>query len=356
MSVDVSEHTENILGIVLDEFPLDVASTRRVEAEFLGRETRVFEVDPKKSPLIPGEVDVGRPYIIDTVSGMEIACHPHVVGKSLEMLCLDCATEFRRTLSCSNLVDFEESIVLNILRGGSGYMVAEAIPGDVPIVNVRTEYREGGYRSHTDDSRSIAVTFSDYPERRLGSDASTLLIPDTFATGRSSEAALNELFASGLEPRKIVIYGFIAIPALVRLGMVCSGRGIELLSFSICDVAPLAHNNYDMPLYGFDEGLYSSTGELRRLGSIVDVETLQRFMPRYIAGLDQPGDWSERQDRLFGGYGDERGDIVGHLRRSLRLIESLRGINSGQPWYNDFHDGIALRELGRLGETILEYE
>lgn len=167
---------------------------------------------------------------------------------------------------------------------------------------------------------------------------------------------MNELFASGLEPRKIVLYGFIAIPALVRLGRLCSGRGIELLSFSICDVAPLAHNNYDMPLYGYDEGLYFSTGELRRLGGIVDKETLKRFLSRYIAGLDQPGDWSERQDRLFGGYGDERGDIVGHLRRSLRLIESLRGINSGQLWYDDFHDGIALREMGKLRESIQKYE
>lgn len=354
--MDLLDYQDKILGIILDEFPLDVNSTRQVEMEGLGRETRVFEVEPKKSPLIPGEVDVGKPYIIDTVSGMEIACHPHIVGKNLERLCLACASEFRITLSRLNLIDFEDLLVLNILRGGSGYMVAETIPGDVPIVNVRTEYREGGYRSHTDDPRSIVVTFSDYLEKCPRSDASTILIPDTFATGRSSEVALNELFATGLEPRRIVLYGFIAISALVRLGKMCSDKGIEFYSFSICDVASLGHNNYDMPLYGFDEGLYSSTGELRPLGSIVYMETLRRFMPWYIAGLDQPGDWSERQDRLFGGHRDERGDIVGHLWRSVRLIESLRGVNSGQPWYDDFHDGIALRELGRLRETIRLYE
>ena len=348
---------EDLLGVLLDEFPLDVGSTRPVEIEGLSRGTRVFEVDPRKSELFPGDAEVGRPYVIDTVPGARIACHPHIVGRGLEELCLAAAVEFRRALSGLCLVDFGESLILNILRGGSGYMVAEALPRGVPIISVRTEYREGGYRSHSDDERSIVVTFADYPEGRPRlDDASTLLVPDTFATGRSAEAALSELLASGLEPVRVVLYGFIAIPSLIRLGGMCSDRGVELYSFSICDVAQLAHNNYDMPLYGFDEGLYSSVGELRRLGSVVDVETLRRFLPMYVGGLDQPGDWSERQDRLFGGHGDERGDIVGHLRRSVRLIESLRGINSGQPWYDDFHDGIALRELAILRETIWLYE
>jgi hypothetical protein len=111
-----------------------------------------------------------------------------------------------------------------------------------------------------------------------------------------------------------------------------------------------------MPLYGLDESLYSSNGELARLGSIVDVETLREFLPRYVAGLDQPGDWSERQTTLFDGYGNERGDISHHLRNSMRLIEALREINPRQPWYNEYHDNIALKEMKRLRETLREYE
>jgi len=102
--------------------------------------------------------------------------------------------------------------------------------------------------------------------------------------------------------------------------------------------------------------LFVSAGETRCLGSIVDVQTLRAFLPIYVAGLDQPGDWSERQRSLFDGFSSETGDIVGHLRKSVGLVESLREINSRQPWYDDFHDGIALVELGRLREAVREYE
>lgn len=117
----------------------------------------------------------------------------------------------------------------------------------------------------------------------------------------------------------------------------------------------LAHNNYDMPLYGLDEGLYSVTGELKHLGSIVDIETLKRYLPKYIAGLDQPGHWSERQNTLFNGYGYENSDIYGHLIKSIKLIDSLRKINSERSWYNDFHCDIASIELEKLENTLESY-
>jgi hypothetical protein len=150
------------------------------------------------------------------------------------------------------------------------------------------------------------------------------------------------------------LYGFIAIPALIRLGALASEHEIELVSFAICDVAQLAHNDYDMPLYGLDESLYQASGELSRLGSIVDVETLRGVLPSYIAGLDQPGDWSERHISLFDGRGGDEGDIVGHLRKSLGLIESLQGINSRMSWYDDLHESIALKEMEEIKKALVE--
>jgi hypothetical protein len=153
----------------------------------------------------------------------------------------------------------------------------------------------------------------------------------------------------------VVLYGFTAIPALERLGLLCAGWGVELVSFSICDITQLASNHYDMPVYGLDESLWKSTGELRRLGSIIDMETLRRFMPHYVAGLDQPGDWSERHLDLFDGAGVVPGDVAGHLRKSIGLVESLVGLNSGQPWYDGWHGEIAEAELGLLREALRGY-
>lgn len=342
---------EELLGVVMREFPVDVSST---EPLFVGGlNGRLFEVDADRSPLIPTGAVVGAPYILETEAGRRVACHPHIVGGELERLCLEAARVFGKALVGLGLYDAEGSAILHILRGGSGYMVADALPERAPIVSVRTEYRGDGYRSHSDEERRIEVTFSDLSG--LGS-VSTLLVPDTYATGRSAETALGELFASGLSLERVILYGFIAIPALMRLGALCVDAGAELFSFAICDIAQLANNNYDMPLYGLDESLYGSKGELRRLGSIVDLETLRRLLPSYVAGLDQPGDWSERHRRLFNGFSDEAGDIVGHLRKSIGLVESLRGVGSKQSWYSDFHDGIALDELARLRKTLGEYE
>jgi len=318
----------------------------------LDEESKVFEVDVEVSPLIPSGVNLGRVFIVDSRAMREVACHPSIVGAPLEGLCLEGAGAFSRALVGLKLFDVGGSAVLHILRGAAGYRVADALPVAIPVISVRTEYREAGYRAHTDDARDISVTYRDYPvDLRLDS-VSTLIIPDTFATGRSAEAALLDLMGSGLKPERIILYGFMAIPALARMGALCHREGMEMVSFAICDLTQLAHNNYDMPLYGFDESLHTSKGELGRLGSVVSLETLKGMLPLYVAGIDQPGDWSERQRDLFNGMGNESGDIKGHLLKSISLVESLREINSGQGWYDEFHDGIATHELTRLREAL----
>lgn len=347
---------ETKLDTIVEDFPIDVHSTEKVEVKGLERDTRIFNVDPKKSPLIPKNSSVGEPYVIDTPSGIAIACHPHIVGEKLGKMCLNSAREAIKVMDAICPLRDDTLAILHILRGAPGYKIAEALKENVPILSIRTQYRKGGYRLHFDDKRNIDITFRGYSA--IDSDTneiSTLLIPDTYATGRSAEVAINDLIEKGIKPRKIMLYGFISIPALIRLGELASEKDIELVSFAIGNIMQVAHNNYDMPLYGLDESLYSVTGELKRLGSIVDVETLKRYLPEYIASLDQPGDWSERQSTLFNGYGYENGDIYGHLIRNIEIIESLKKINSEQSWYNDFHYAISSMELSKLKKTLKSY-
>ena len=329
---------EGRLEAILEEFPIDVSSTEVIDVPELDS-AHVYEVD-LGSGLMSGDMGVDACYILDSEAGMTVACHPFLVGAELAELCLGCAKDLWTSLRGMCLLDDGGYSILNILRGSSGYRVSEVSPPGTPVIRIRTEYSEEGYRAHSDDSRRVSVTYSDLDPRGLAG-SSTIIIPDTFATGRSAEAALVHLFGEGVEPDRVVLYGFTAIPALERLGLLCAGWGVELISFSICDVTQLASNHYDMPVYGLDESLWESQGGLRQLGSIVDVETLRRLIPRYVAGLDQPGDWSERHLDLFDGAGVVSGDVVGHLRKSIGLVESLVGLNSGQTWFDSWHGGIA---------------
>jgi uracil phosphoribosyltransferase len=353
VGISMPEDIGEFLATIQREFPVDLNSTEPVELEEGG--FKLLRVYPSTSPLIHRGVDVGTPYILDTKEGRQIACHPHVVGVELERLALGAAKMFRRTLEGLDLLEPNETALLHILRGSAGYRVAEALPDGIPIARVRTEYMENGYRSHSDDGRQINVTFVDIP-RGLGSrEAKTLIIPDTFATGRSVEAAINEMFDLGIRPERVILYGFIAIPGLQRMGALSSERGIQLYSFSICDLSQLAWNNYDMPMYGPDESLFTAKGKLKKLGSIIDIETLREILPHYVAGLDQPGDWSERQSRLFNGYGDESGNIVGHLEKSIELIESLREISSMTQVGNQLLKRAAKIELRRLRDILKQH-
>lgn len=344
MQLNLEKYLNTVIGI----FPIDIYSTEKIKVNGLKQGTNIFRINPGKSPLITEDSFIGEPYVIETFSGMLIACHPHIVGEEMEKLCLDCAKEYVKALEILGLLRDECLAILHVLRGAPSYMLAESFKQDVPIINIRPKYIMGGYRSHSNDIRNIEITYRDYPSIDNLKEISTLLIPDTYATGRSAEVALEDLIERGLKPRKIILYGFISIPALIRIGRLTFEEGIELVSFSIGNIMQLAYNKYDMPLYGLDESLYSATGELKRLGSIVDKETLKRYLPRYIAGMDQPGDWSERQINLFDGYGYERGDINGHLKKSVELINSLKNINSEQSWYNDFHKYIASTELKKV--------
>jgi hypothetical protein len=297
-----------------------------------------------KSPLI--KPIYAKLFLIDTNSGQRIACHPHIVSKKLADLCLNVAREFALILKELSLVT-NQSGILHILRGSYGYMVDKTLPS-LPVIHIRTQYIENGYRAHSDDSRKINVIYSDYYETIFDS----LIIPDTYATGRSVEAALLHMFKHGLSVERVIIYGFVAISAIERLYNLLVKHGIPLFVFAICDVTQLYTNNYDMPLYGLDEHLYRQQGILKPLGSIVSKDTLREMIPHYIPGMDQPGDWSERQNTLFNGHNNERGDIRGHLQRSIKLLESLDELNCQQPWYTDHIQSQTMKEVKKCKSLL----
>jgi hypothetical protein len=328
-------------------FPLDTMSATLQRFSTLSPSTRLYAVDTASSSLI-GE-DLGYCYIIDTPEGQRIASHPHLVGMDLASESLHVAYEFKAALTELGLISRSTGI-LHILRGSAGYMVHNVLP-KLPLISVRTEYRDDGYRAHSNDSRHIEVTYSDYH----GRDLDTLIIPDTYATGRSVEAALQHFLVNGGKPRTIIIYGFIAIPSMSRLSALCKSIEARLITFAICDITQLAANNYDMTLFGIDEHQHSETGELNLLGSIVGEETLQEMSENFIPGLDQPGDWSERQTQLYDGYHEEPGDIRGHLSKSIAFIEALDMVNVEQDWYNDTIKRLTEAELESLRSTLSRY-
>jgi hypothetical protein len=122
-------------------------------------------------------------------------------------------------------------------------------------------------------------------------------------------------------------------------------HGIELMAFAIEDITDLTFNGYDMTLYGVDESYWEETGKIRELGSIVDIETLDRFLPEFIPGSDQPGDWSNRQTTIYTTKErSEKGEIKIHLQKSIKLVNSLFKISNFEPWQQK----IAEKELKLL--------
>jgi hypothetical protein len=332
---------------ILEKFPIDISSTKEIKINDLDPTTRIFKV-VKDSPLIfnySKNLDIGEVYILDTLSGMKIACQPEIVGEELEKLCLDSAKEFVRVIKSMDLFENSKTAILHILRAAPGYQIATAFRNKIPVINIRTRYTTVSYRSH-DNTKKVVVINRDYSQVKHKEAVKTVIIPDTYATGRSAEIAINDLFENGIIPEKIILYGFIAIPSLIKLRKLTSKRGIEMISFAIGSVTELAKNNYDMPFYGVDESWYNETlksksvPEIRLMGSITDRKVLERYLPFYLPGLDQPGDWSERQIKLFNGKDYETGDVSKHIKNTKKNIQNLHEIYSKHfnknPLYENF--------------------
>lgn len=338
---------------IIAEYNIDVDSTTLTKVTNLKDSTKVYRVD--RSDLID------ELYIIDTLQGKNIACHPHIVGEALKTQAFEAALEAAETmsqLSAISVANHDSIVVENVLRGAPGYELHTAFRElnagkGFRDVWIRLKYEKSSYRSHSDESAvGLNVVYEDFqalPKQR----EIVLLKPDTEATGKTGQKSIERTVRKCEEVestlKEIILYGFISIPALKTISKIVKRYGINLVAFSIGNITELAHNGYDMTMYGIDESLWRVSGEISKLGSIVNTKTLERFLPEFIPGSDQPGDWSERQTSVYiTKERKERTKIDEHLCNSIKLIESLKNISNFAPW----QERIAEKELQFLYASL----
>ena len=350
---------KDVLWEIVKKYDIDVESTQRVQLSGLRPTTRIFEVTK------PGLTDdLLKLYILDTPEARRIACYQWIVGRELLSQSHTCAREAAKVilrLSLLGKLGPSSGIHLHVLRASPGYMLHKAMATlfgkKLREAYVRPEYVDYSYRDHTSSERPLRVTYRDFGPLPSKRDF-VVIKPDTEATGRTGQVALEEM-AKECEKaessiRELVLYGFIADEALERLKEVSKTLNIRrIIALALENVPRLANNKYDMTAYGPDEGLWSLEGRVENLGSIMDATTLLEFIPEFVPGLDQPGDFSERQQKLFDGQEWARGDMSGHLKKTISVIESIRSIpDCLEPW----QDNIARRELERLNAKLKQIE
>lgn len=313
---------------------IDVSRTRPVKIPGISTETRVYKVDI--------DLPVGEVYIIDTPAGTRLASMPEIVGLELEKTALEAADEAAKFFE--QIFEGRDNVLLlHVLRASSGYMLNVAMEKRMKTENiyVRVRYDESSYRDH--EGRKARAIYT--KAGKLMGNSYIIVVADTIATGNSVIEALRRtikvLNFKDVKLKDAYLYGFMSLEGIKNIASFLSKQNLSRVVFlAIQDITPLSVNKYDMPLYGIDEPAYSEKKEKRRLGSIVDKATLKRMLPLYYPGMDQPGDWSERQCKLFNGFFYERGDIEGHLKRSLEMLEKLREIQKGEEWYREWHEQI----------------
>jgi hypothetical protein len=350
--------SDDLADKLIETFGVRVDLTEDVGVKGLPPGGRVYRVKG-----FPRNCEV---YILDCEAGRRIACHPHIVGERLAGLALSCARDaVRAVIELTSLSEYDEAAIVfeHVLRAAPGYRLHEALR-EVGVgfreVWIRPRYVTPSYRAHhAADERRIEVVYEDFselPRREL----LMVLKPDTEASGRTGKASLERLAEAAEEKNstleELVVYGFISIDGLKTIYETASSLGFKRTYFlAIGNLTALCHNLYDMPLYGPDESYYSEKREMRLLGGITDYETFTRFLPEYIPGADQPGDWSARQTTLYTGYDYEPGGIEKHLTNSINLIERLWSILKNQEWFTEIHEEAIRRELENLRSVLASY-
>ena len=347
---NVGELCENSLESVIQEYDVDVDATVPIALKTtqMPKETRIYQVEGAGVTS----------YLVDTPMTRRIACHPHVVGKELENLALEAAERTLPAILELGEIGHHESIVFEqILRAAPGYKLHEAaarqINDSFRTLYVRPQYTHTSYREHDGMiQQQLRVVYEDFSQLPKGKDI-CLLMQDTVASGKSGElaieAALDHCDQIGSRIKKWVLYGFISLRGLNYLEQVAKRHGLTLIAFAMGNLTALCSNNYDMPLYGVDESLWTRTHEIHKLGALIDRSTFADYLREFIPGADQPGDWSSRQLKLFTGTGQEPGNITDHLRNSARLIQSLMSIGN----FADWQKTLALDELDKIGKQLI---
>ena len=327
---------------------VDATAPAKLKETRLPNNTRIFEVT--YSSL--------NAYLVDTPPVRRIACHPHVVGAELERLMLDSAEITLKAILELAEVDTKRDGVLfeQILRAAPGYQLHKAagklIPDSFRTVFIRPRYTHTSYRDHDGIiQKQLEVVYEDFTNLQTNSDI-VLMMQDTVASSRSAvisiERVLHHCEKVGSRIRKWIVYGFISLEGLKLLDRIAQNYSIPLTCFALGNLTALCANNYDMPLFGVDEWLWKRNGSVNKIGALVDRTTFMEYLPEFIPGADQPGDWSARQSKLFTGTGYEDGNIDGHLENSIRLVESLLKIGT----FTDWQERIAYTELQLMNEKL----
>ncbi|RLF03628.1 MAG: hypothetical protein DRK00_08615 [Thermoprotei archaeon] len=304
------------------------------------------------------KVDLGMPcetYVLDSPEGRDIAARPELVGEEFIEANLRLARAAAQLLAEALEPDVPK-VFLHVLRGSLGYRLHEALKlAGVRLCEVwiRPKYVEGGFGDHR--ARAIRVVYEDFKElSRVAGMECDVIVADTVATGYTLIKCLQRLGAAlrelGVRLRTLVLYGFVSLPGLSAV--LRTARARRAVAIAIEDFTALASNMYDMPLYGVDEAWHAAKGELRSIGGVTTLEVLRGLVPHYAPGMDQPGDWSERQPLLHAGDSLERGDIAGHLKRSLEALRRLWRLTRMAPWYRPWMEQVCRARERGLSEAL----
>ncbi len=299
------------------------------------------------------EIGAGT-YVIDSENGRRIACYPSFCGDEMMRAARDMARDFVTALKMMGYLD-QRILLLNVLRAAPGYGVRETLlesGADVSESWIRPYYVHPSYRLHT--VQDLGLKFESYSDLRSGSY--TLIKPDTEATGFTSLFSLHRFLdrceKEGCRVERLILYGFIAEKGLQTIRQAFGNRIREIIAFAIEDMTPLAQNGYDMPVYGIDLSALEERGERKYLAAKAPREVVDALLASCYPGMDQPGDWSERQSRLFDGQSWINVDLTVHLKRSRDLLERLRRAQMSEPWYQEDHERIYEKQVSMIEDAM----
>jgi len=339
---------------LISEFDIQVNTFQKVN---LASSSHVFHLEPYRLTN-PQYKKIHFPedtFVIFDKEIRDISCFPHLVGKELEKRCIIAASASVQTMQSLWSLQPEKTIIYDILRAAPGYRIEEGFRESgwkLPHIQIRPHYKIVSYRDHLGNSRVMEVLNEDFSALTSSSEW-TVIKADTEASGNTSKIAIERLMIEAkkknVKIKEIICTGFISAPSINVLNDLALKYGFQLRILAWGNITALYQNNYDMPLYGLDESIWREHQEIRKLGAIVPLSVLKEYLPFYIPGADQPGDWSARQSKVPTGFGGkEEGKIEEHLQNSSKFINSIYRLSQKQTWFYPWHKKIIDKELKSL--------
>ncbi len=323
---------------ILNSFPVETDHVFLEDEYSLSRLYRVEE------PSCDGGI-----YILDCVEGVEISCHPSIVGDRLRDKCLVMASYSCRFIKQKyGMQDIDYLILVDILRGGPGYRIAEPLKNTFKNalfrrVKIRPRYVEPSYMDHSGEKK-LMVERTDFKQMPKEGDA-LIIMPDTVASGRTMKTCLEVLFErlGNLRVSSIVIYGFISEKFAHEVQFLEVEYGIPIGVVGIENLTGLSDNNYTMPYYGYDP--YYNYSFERRLGCITSADIIEGICKEYVPSMDEPGDWNTRhtEPEISGSAG-----IRTHLESSRAELMRILRMAVLEPYQRS----IALKELKEIERLL----